>query len=116
VGVLSLGLLALRAVFERRRSIGLLRAVGFQPHQLLLAVVGESLLMATGGIVAGIAGGLSLGYLFVTGYYSGGQVGFQAGNLSVAVGLVYLTAAAVTVAPALAVARTAPAQALRLVD
>lgn len=116
VGVLSLGVLALRAVVERRRAIGLLRAVGFQPRQLLVAVIGESVLTAVAGVFAGAAGGLAIGYMFISAYYPGGGFAFQAVQFAAASGLVLVTAAAVTVAPALAVARTAPAQALRLID
>lgn len=114
VGVLSLGILAMRAVVERRRSIGVLRAVGFQSRQLMLAVVGESLLTATGGIVVGLFIGLILGSLFIQEYFPGSPVSIQFGQLALVVGLVLGTAAAVTVLPALAVARTAPAEALRV--
>lgn len=116
VGVLSLGVLALRAVVERRRSIGLLRALGYQPRQLLTAMIGESLLTATVGAVVGIAVGLFVGYVVMAGYYPGGEVRAQLDYLSVALAVIFATAAAVTVGPAVAVARTAPAQALRLVD
>jgi putative ABC transport system permease protein len=116
VGVLSLGVLALRAVVERRRSIGLLRAVGFQPRQLLAAVVGESVLTAAAGVAIGGACGLVFGYLFIASAYPGGRFGFQTTNFGAAALLVLVTAAAATAGPALAVARTAPAEALRLID
>ena len=116
VGVVSFGLLAMRAVIERRRSIGLLRAVGFQPGHLLVAMIGESLLMATGGIVSGVIGGLGVGYLFFSRYYPGAHMAFQVEGLLLASALIYLTAIAVTIAPAMAIARTAPASALRLTD
>jgi putative ABC transport system permease protein len=116
VGVLSLGVLALRAVVERRRSIGLLRAVGFQPRQLLAAVIGESVITAAAGVAVGAAAGLAFGYIFVSAAYPRGEFGFQTVNFAAASVLVLVTAAVVTAVPALAVARTAPAQALRLVD
>jgi putative ABC transport system permease protein len=116
VGVLSLGVLALRAVIERRRSIGLLRAVGFQPRVLMTAVIGEALLTAVAGIAVGAASGLILAYLFVTAAYPGAPFRFQMLNFAAAAALALLTTLAVTAIPALAVARTAPAQALRLID
>jgi len=66
--------------------------------------------------VVGIAVGLFLGFVVMAGYYPGGEVHIQLDFLSLAVALIFVTAAAVTVAPAVAVARTAPAQALRLID
>ena len=116
VGVLSLGILAMRAVVERRRSIGVLRAVGFQARGLMLAVVGESLLTAAGGIVVGLVVGLILGSMFVPEYLPSAPITVQFGQLAIVVALIMLTAAAVTVLPALAVARTAPAAALRMAD
>src|SRR5207245_761859 len=56
VGVLSLGILALRAVVERRRTIGVLRALGYRPAQVLVGVVSEALITATGGAGGGSAG------------------------------------------------------------
>jgi putative ABC transport system permease protein len=116
VGVLSLGVLALRAVVDRRRAIGLMRAVGYQPRQLLAAVMGESLLTAAVGVVVGIAVGLFVGFVVVTRYDPGRRIDVQLDSLAVAIALIFVTAAVVTIGPALAVARTAPAEALRLID
>lgn len=115
VGVLSLGVQALRAVVERRRSTGLLRALGFQSSPLVAGVVGESVLAAAAGIVAGLLSGAGVGYLFIS-MYTGGAVGFPVGTVSFAAAIAIVTAAIVTAGPALTLARTAPARALRLLD
>jgi putative ABC transport system permease protein len=116
VGVLSLGVLALRAVVERKRSIGLLRAIGYQPRQLLTSVIGEAVLTAAAGAAVGVAGGTAIAYMFIAAVYPAGAFRFHVVDFAVAATLVLITAAAVTAAPALAIARTAPAQALRLID
>lgn len=51
VGMLSLMLSALN---ERRREMAILRAVGANPWQVLLLVVGESLFLTLSGILAGL--------------------------------------------------------------
>jgi ABC-type antimicrobial peptide transport system permease subunit len=83
---------------------------------LLAGVIGESLLTAGAGVVVGAAAGLSFAYLFIAAAYPRGAFEFQTVNFAAAVVLLLVTAAVVTMAPALAIARTAPAQALRLVD
>jgi ABC-type antimicrobial peptide transport system permease subunit len=82
----------------------------------MLAVVGESLLTAGGGIVVGLVVGLLLGTLFMRYSNPGGHISIQVGQLALVVTLVLGAAAAVTVLPALAVARLAPAEALRVAD
>lgn len=72
--------------------------------------------MVAAGVVAGVLSGLAVGYLFTSRYSTGSGVGLQLGTLSIGVALAFLTAAGVTIGPALAAVRTAPAQALRLID
>jgi putative ABC transport system permease protein len=103
-------------VVERRRSIGLLRAVGYQPRQLMIAVIGEALITTAAGVAVGGVSGLVLAYLFISDAYPGASFGFQVLNFTVAAAVALVTAAAVAAIPALAVARIAPAQALRLID
>jgi putative ABC transport system permease protein len=54
-------------VIERTREIGMLRAVGATKKQIYTMVVAEALLLALIGAVFGIACGLYLGYIFVSG-------------------------------------------------
>ncbi|HEX2681288.1 MAG TPA: hypothetical protein VHQ03_08345 [Candidatus Dormibacteraeota bacterium] len=93
-----------------------LRALGFQPPQLMAAVIAESLFAVAAGVAACVASGLAVGYLYMSRYYTGSGVGLQLGTLSIGVALAVLIAAGVTIGPAVAAARTAPAQALRLID
>ena len=118
VGVLSLAILALRAVVERRRSIGVLRALGYQPPTVLVALVVEGLLAAGIGVVAGLAVGLVTGYgLIVMGPISGRlQFGIAPSMVVVPAVLVIAAVLIGSFGPALRASRIPPAQALRLVD
>jgi putative ABC transport system permease protein len=116
VGVLSLGLMALRAVIERRRSIGILRALGYRPLNVLAGMLVEVLLTATSGAVVGIGVGFVLGLLLLQPMLGSANVQVDGSTLAWTLGLMYLAALAVTIGPALRAARLAPAEALRVVD
>ncbi|MBL7549447.1 ABC transporter permease [Frankia sp. AgB1.9] len=58
VGITGLGVVMVRAVRERRRTIGILRALGVRSRTVMAAFLGESAFVAVEGIVAGT--GLSL--------------------------------------------------------
>ena len=45
--------------------IGVLRALGYQPHEVLFGMLAESALTAGLGAVVGIAVGLEISYVFV---------------------------------------------------
>jgi putative ABC transport system permease protein len=53
------------SVIERRREIGMLRAVGATRKQVRRMVVAEALLLAAVGTAFGIASGMYLGYVLV---------------------------------------------------
>jgi putative ABC transport system permease protein len=55
----------LLAVYERRREIGLLRAVGMTRSQVRATVRWESVLTSLYGAVVGVAVGLVLGYVII---------------------------------------------------
>jgi len=121
VGVLSLGVLALRSVLERRRAIGVLRALGYQPRQILMGFLLEAMLTTALGVAVGIAAGLASTYLWLRGASAtltlpsidalevGSSLAFMSGSLLVVTILV-------SAGPALRAARLAPVEALRLVD
>jgi putative ABC transport system permease protein len=116
VGVLSLGILALRAVIERRRTIGMLRALGFRPGQVLTGMISESLITATCGALVGIGVGVPISVVMTNGYLPGARLEIDGSSLALIVGLLYLAVLAVSIPPALRAARLPAVEALRLED
>jgi putative ABC transport system permease protein len=113
VGILGLGAVALRAVIERRRSIGVLRAVGFFRLQILAGMMIETALIATVGLVVGIAVALGLGGPLLAALSPKSQFSIDYSNILLTVGFVYAAVLVVTFLPALRAARLRPAEALR---
>ncbi len=116
VGVLSLGILALRAVVERRRAIGMLRALGYRPGQVLAGIVSEALITATCGALVGIGVGVPISVVMINGYLPGATFEIDVSSLLLIVGLLYLAVLAVTIPPALRAVRLPAVEALRLED
>jgi ABC-type antimicrobial peptide transport system permease subunit len=58
LGTVGLGAIAVRNVFERRRELALLRAVGFRPRDLAVLVVAENALLLLVGVGAGVIASL----------------------------------------------------------
>jgi putative ABC transport system permease protein len=116
VGVLSLGILALRAIIERRRSIGMLRALGYRPGQVLAGIIAEALIITTSGALVGLTVGLGLGVLFRNATLPLAPLKIDGTSLALIVAAVYLAVLAVTIVPALRAARLPAALALRLED
>jgi putative ABC transport system permease protein len=115
VGVASIGIVALRAAIERRHTIGVLRALGYQPAAVLGGVLVEALLTAVSGTLIGVSLGLYEGYEYVTtNHWAAATVDWAA--LARTAALILGAVAVVTILPALQASRLAPAQALRLVD
>lgn len=62
VGIAGLGVVMVRAVRERRRQIGMLKAIGIPSRVVSRSFVAESTFVALEGIVAGVALGLVTSY------------------------------------------------------
>jgi putative ABC transport system permease protein len=60
VGIAAVGVIAFRAVVERRQQIGVMRAIGYTRAQVALSFVLESSLLSLLGVTSGIALGLAL--------------------------------------------------------
>jgi putative ABC transport system permease protein len=115
VGIFSLGTIALRAVVERRRAIGVLRAIGFRPGQVLTGILLETVLIATAGVAVGLAAAFSIGSSSILGGQIYARFIPDGWTLFSAVGLVYAGVLLVTLLPAIRAARLRPAEALRVV-
>src|SRR5207245_9803048 len=71
VGIAGLGILSIRAVVERRREIGVLRAIGYRKNMILSAFLLENSYVALHGKLIGIVLGIDLGYAIATSTGSG---------------------------------------------
>jgi putative ABC transport system permease protein len=114
VGVLALAMIGIRAAIERRRAIGILRALGYQPSRLLAGLVAEAALTATIGVITGLGAGLIIGYYVIGGSEPGSTFAVDFERLLFAVAIVYGTVLVVTGPIASRAARMAPTEAIRL--
>jgi len=120
VGIAGLGVVMIRAVRERRRSIGVLRALGFQSRTVQRAFLIESLLVTLEGVILGTALAIVTSYQLFKNYElfrsTGG--GFSVPWLTITILAIAAIVASVlaTVWPARQASRIRPAVALRIAD
>jgi putative ABC transport system permease protein len=114
VGILSLAILAFRSVVQRRRAIGVLRALGYHRGEVVAGIMTEATLTTTVGVVVGVITGVASGYVYLNGTTSISPFGLDLLSLVATLALMYAAVLLATFGPALAAARTPPAQALRL--
>ena len=74
IGIAALGVVAFRAVVERRQQIGMLRAIGYQRSMVALSFLFESGFIALSGILLGLVMGVSFAWVLFT----SGTVGEEA--------------------------------------
>jgi putative ABC transport system permease protein len=118
VGIAGLGVVMVRAVRERRRDVGVLRALGFLPHQVRRAFVLESGFVAFQGILIGVALALiTAKQLVATGEF-GEDIGFEVPwtQIGLLTGIALVAALLATAWPAQEASKTPPAVALRIAD
>ena len=118
IGIAALGVIAFRAVVERRQQIGMLRAIGYQRSMVALSFIFESGFVALSGIVMGAVMGVSLSWVLFT---SGGIGDASEGSdfivpwlqLIVICGIAFGASMVMTWFPAQSASRVAIAEALR---
>jgi putative ABC transport system permease protein len=114
VGVLALTMVGIRAAIERRRAIGILRSLGYQPPRVIAGLLIESTLTATIGVLTGVGAGLvTASYLISAGVEAGAVFGLDAGRMLLALIVVYGGVLIVSAPLASRVARMAPTEAIR---
>lgn len=117
VGIVAIGITALRAVIERRSQIGMLRAVGFRQGQVLTTLLVEYSVLALVGILIGTGMGLLLAYNAATGAGSGFlQFSIPWENLAIVIGAAYALTLVATGVPAWRASRLPPAEAIRYTE
>jgi putative ABC transport system permease protein len=118
VGVVSLGVLAIRSVIERKQEIGIMRAMGYRKG-MVLGVFSTEMLFVT---VMGILVGLSTGYVSGYGIWSTSMADFDVDfaipwdNIGLVIAITLVAAVVCTFIPAYKASRTNPAEAVRWIE
>jgi len=118
VGIAGIGVIMVRAVRERRRQVGVLRALGFQAAAVRAAFVVESAFVAIEGVLLGTVLALVCAWSITQTDAFGSSLEFKApfGTIFVLVVGTLLISLLTTAAPARSAARIKPAVALRIAD
>jgi len=116
VGIAALGVIAARSVVERRKQIGVLRALGFQKGMVQLSFLLESSFIALLGIAIGVAlgAGISVQIIDQMGeFFEGMKYQIPWVNIVVVVVIAYGASLLTTYLPARQASKIYPAEALR---
>jgi putative ABC transport system permease protein len=116
VGIAALGVIAARSVVERRKQIGVLRALGFQKSMVQFSFLLESSFVALLGIGLGIALGAGLSVLIIdemSSAFEGIRYQIPWINILVIAVIAYGASLLTTYLPARQASKVYPAEALR---
>ena len=120
VGIVGLGVVMIRAVRERQRTIGVLRALGFRARTVQQSFLMESGMIAIEGVVLGAVLGVLTTWLMYqkSATFEGVRVAFPVEWTTIAVlyAATVVASLAATLAPARRAARILPAVAVRIAD
>ncbi len=120
VGITGLGVVMVRAVRERRRTIGVLRALGFRARTVRRAFLAESTFIALEGVLVGTVLGVLTTWLLYQNSPAFGStdVPFPIAweQIGLTVGATLIASLAATVLPARRAAAIKPALAVRVAD
>ena len=120
VGVVGLGVVMVRAVRERRRTIGVLRALGFRARTVARSFLFESGLVAFEGIVLGAGLGVLTTWLMYqkSAAFDGIRAGFPIvwGTIALLAVATFVASLLATIGPARRAAHIKPAVAVRVAE
>lgn len=119
VGIAGIAVIMIRAVRERRRVIGVLRSLGFQPRDVGRAFLIEAGFVTVEGVTIGVLVGLIGTYGLVlsnSGFVEGMNWGVPWKEVAVIVGIALAASAVAAIVPARRASRIEPAEALRVND
>ena len=116
VGVAAIGVLSIRAVVERRQSIGMLRAIGYRSQMIQIQFLAEALFITLMGVILGLAlGTLTSWNIFnaISEEVSGLEYSIPWGTVLLMLGITSFFALLSAYLPAKQAGKIYPAEALR---
>ena len=113
IGAVGMGVISVRNVSERKREIGMMRAIGFPRRQVILSVLLELVVLGIIGLVIGVVNGLLISMGFAN--MQNTALIIPWGEIGLYLSIIVLIALGSGSLPALAASRIPPAEALRYV-
>ncbi len=116
VGIAAIGVLSVRAVVERRQSIGVLRAIGFKSSMIRAQFLIESSFITLLGIVVGIFLGVLQSWLIfleISKELEGARFSVPIADVGILIVVTVIASILASVIPANEASKTYPAEALR---
>ncbi|MFC1487396.1 FtsX-like permease family protein [Thermoproteota archaeon] len=113
IGAVGMGVISVRNVSERKREIGMMRAIGFPRAQVILSVLLELVVLGIIGLLIGIVNGLLVSVGFAN--MQGVTLVIPWEEIGLYLSLIVLIALGSGAIPAIVASRIPPAEALRYV-
>jgi len=113
IGTIGMTVIAVRNVSERKREIGMMRAIGFPRSQVLLSVLLELVVLGIIGLVIGVVNGVLISVGFAN--MQGATLIIPWNDIGIYLGFITLMAIAAGAVPGWFASRIPPAEALRYV-
>ncbi len=113
IGAVGMAVISVRNVSERKREIGMMRAIGFPRSQVMVSVLLELVVLGVIGLLIGVANGVLIGVGFAN--MQGAALIIPWNDLAVYLGFITLIALAAGAIPGWFASRIPPAEALRYV-
>ncbi len=113
IGAVGMGVIAVRNVSERKREIGMMRAIGFPRKQVILSVLLELVVLGIIGLIIGVINGLLISTGFANMQNTTLVIPWE--EIGLYLSIIVLIALGSGSLPAFAASRIPPAEALRYV-
>ncbi|MGA1820992.1 MAG: ABC transporter permease [Thermoplasmatota archaeon] len=115
IGIVGLGIITLRSVYERRHEIGMMRAIGFKRKAVIASFLGESAFISGSGLIIGSVLGIILGWMLWRDSFGETMTEFGVPWVKILViaGIALLFALLACIPPSFRASRVTPAEALR---
>ncbi len=113
IGAVGMGVISVRNVSERKREIGMMRAIGFPRRQVILSVLLELVVLGIIGLLIGVINGLLISTGFANMQNATLIIPWR--ELGSYLSIIVLIALGSGMLPAIAASRIPPAEALRYV-
>jgi putative ABC transport system permease protein len=113
IGAVGMAVISVRNVSERKREIGMMRAIGFPRTQVMLSVLMELVVLGIIGLAIGVVNGVLISVGFAN--MQGATLVIPWNDIAVYLGFITAIAIAAGAIPGWFASRIPPAEALRYV-